>query len=138
VNLLIALLDASHAFHSRAHAWWGENATFGWASCPLTENGVVRIMTNPAYSAASRFTIEQIVESLNRFVAATDHEFWEDDISLRDTSVFTTTRMHSSRQLTDLYLLGLAVKHGGCLTTFDQAIPLSAVKKASAANLSVL
>ena len=138
MNLLIALLDASDAFHSRAHAWWSLNASFGWASCPLTENGVARIMANPAYSASSRFTIERIVGSLNRFVAATDHEFWVDDLSLRNTGLFVTNRMHSPRQLSDLYLLALAVKHSGRLSTFDQAIPLSAVNKAATANWCVL
>ena len=138
INLLIALLDATHAFHSRAHIWWSANAAFGWASCPLTEIGVTRIMVNPAYSSSARFTAAQIIQSLNTFVVGTDHEFWPDDLTFRQPEHFQTDRIHGGRQLTDLYLLGLAVKRGGRLATFDQGIPLSAVKNARAEHLCVL
>ncbi len=138
VNLLIALLDASHAFHQRAHAWWAAEQGSGWASCPLTENGVIRIMTLPAYSAVRRFTVEELVGALNGFIANSDHEFWTDELTLRDASLFATDRIHGGRQLTDLYLLALAVRRKGRLATFDQHIPLSAVKKATHRQLCVL
>jgi uncharacterized protein len=135
---LIALLDATHAFHARAHIWWSANAAFGWASCPLTEIGVTRIMANPAFSPSVRFTAAQICQSLHRFVAGTNHEFWPDDLTFRNPEQFLAERIHGARQLTDLYLLGLAVKRGGRLATFDQGIPLSAVKNARAGHLCVL
>jgi toxin-antitoxin system PIN domain toxin len=135
---LIALLDASHAFHSRAHAWWRQNASAGWSSCPLTENAAARIMSNPGYSASCRFTVEQIIDSLNKFVAATNHQFWPDDLTFRNEEAFATSRIHGPRQLTDLYLLALAVKQEGRLATFDQAIPLSAVNRATSGHLCVL
>jgi toxin-antitoxin system PIN domain toxin len=138
VNVLIALLDASHTFHRRAHDWWADHVGEGWASCPLAENGVIRIMANPGYSPSRRFTVEELVAALLRFVAASDHEFWPDAITLRDGRVFATERIHSSRHLTDLYLLALAAKKGGRLVTFDQGIPISAVKTAKAENLCVL
>jgi len=138
VNVVIALLDASHAFHERAHTWWSDHLHEGWASCPLAENGVVRIMANPGYSDSRRFTVEELVEALAKFVAGSDHEFWPDGVTLRDGRVFVTDRVHSGRHLTDLYLLALAAENGGRLVTFDQGIPISAVKTATAENLCVL
>lgn len=138
VNVLIALLDGSHAFHARAHAWWAVHATSGWASCPLTENAVVRIMCHSAYSAARRFTASEIITALALFASATDHRFWPDDLSFRDPAVFDPSKIHGPKQLTDLYLLALAKKEGGRLATFDQAIPVSGVKGAGPRNLTVL
>jgi hypothetical protein len=137
VNFIIALLDPDHAFHERAHAWWAANVKRGWASCPLTENGVVRIMSNPNYTGKARFTPADLIGRLRTFAAQSNHEFWPDDLSLRDEKIFVADRIHSSRQLTDLYLLALATKQQGRLVTFDQGIPLSSVRQAKAANLCV-
>lgn len=138
VNVIIALFDPDHAFHERAHEWWAANAKAGWSSCPITENGVVRIMSNPAYSRGAHFTPADLVSRLRTFARQTDHEFWSDDISLRDQSIFVTERIHGTRQVTDLYLLALAVQHRGKLATFDDSIPVSAVRPAKAANLCVV
>jgi toxin-antitoxin system PIN domain toxin len=138
VNVVIALLDPDHAFHERAHEWWTANNKRGWASCPITENGVVRIMSNPGYSAKMRFTPGDLITRLQTFATETNHEFWPDDVSLRDGTVFATSRIHGSRQVTDLYLLALASKHKARLATFDRAIPLSAVPAAKAENLAVI
>jgi len=138
VNVVIALLDPDHAFHERAHDWWTANAKSGWASCPIVENGVVRIMSNPGYSRKARFTPADLISRLEQFAAQTNHEFWPDDVSLRDGKIFATERMHSSRQLTDLYLLALAAKRGGKLATFDKGISISAVHAAKVANLCVV
>lgn len=138
VNVVIALLDPDHAFHERAHDWWAVQAKSGWASCPIVENGVVRIMSHPGYSAKARFTPGDLISRLRTFATQTDHDFWPDDISLRDEKGFTAERIHSSRQLTDLYLLALAGKHHGRLATFDRGIPVSAVRIAKAENLSVI
>ena len=135
VNVVIALLDPDHAFHERAHAWWAANQKRGWASCPLTENGVIRVMSNPNYSAKARFTPADLIGRLRQFADQTNHEFWPDDISLCDEKRFVTGRLHSSHQLTDHYLLALAAEHHGRLVTFDRGIPLSAVCNAQAANL---
>ncbi|MEI7731049.1 MAG: TA system VapC family ribonuclease toxin [Verrucomicrobiota bacterium] len=135
VNVIIALLDPDHAFHERAHAWWAANRKDGWASCPLTENGVVRIMSHPGYSQKMRFTPGDLIGRLRQFAGQSDHEFWPDGISLRDEKIFTAERIHSSRQLTDLYLLALAVEHHGRLVTFDHGIPLSSVPNAKPAHL---
>jgi len=137
VNVIIALLDPDHTFHERAHLWWAANAKRGWASCPLTENGAVRIMSNPNYSKKARFTPADLIGHLRKFARQSEHEFWPDDISLRNEVYFVSDRIHSSRQLTDLYLLALATKHHGRLVSFDQRVPLSAVCNAKAENLCV-
>ncbi len=138
INVLIALLDPDHVFHERAHAWWASQSKSGWASCPLTENGVVRIMSNPAYSRAVIFSPGDLIERLDVFVRQSDHEFWPDVLSLRDQAHFLRERLHSSRAITDVYLLALAAKHQGFLATFDAAIVASAVVGSTTANLSVI
>ena len=135
VNVVISLLDPDHAFHERAHAWWAAQAKFGWASCPIVENGVVRTMSNPGYTQGARFTPGDLISRLRTFATQTNHEFWPDDVSLRDGSLFAAERIHGSRQLTDLYLLALATQHAGKLATFDQAIPISAVSGAKVESL---
>jgi len=138
INLLIALLDADHVFHERAHAWWGANADWGWASCPLTENGVVRIMCNPGYSWKIRLAPSELIRRLASFAANSDYEFWADDLSLRDKAHFVAERIHGSRQVTDIYLLGLATSHTARLVSFDASIPISAVPRAKSRNLVVI
>ena len=82
-----------------------------WASCPLTENGVVRITCNPGYSQKIRLVTSELIRRLDSFAAKSDHEFWADDLSLRDKAHFVADRIHGSRQVTDIYLLGLAASH---------------------------
>jgi hypothetical protein len=138
VNVIIALLDPDHAFHDRAHGWWATNARRGSASCPLTESGVVRVMSNRGYSQGAQFTPGDLISRLQQFASQTNHEFWPDDLSIRDDAIFSAARIHGSRQLTDLYLLALAAKRGGKLATFDAGLPVSAVRNAKALNLSVI
>lgn len=129
VNVLIALLDDAHVFSTRANAWL-DAAPRRVATCPLTENGAVRIMSTPAYSATHRATPVQIADGLKALAEGLDHVFWADDISLLDTACFDFGRLHGHRQITDAYLLALAVRHGGQLASFDQGVPLSAVRGA--------
>lgn len=138
INVLIALLDPDHVFHDRAHAWWKGQSKSGWASCPLTENGVVRIMSNPAYSRVAKFRPGDLIERLDLFARQSNHEFWPDDLTLRDKTAFVRDYLHSSRAITDVYLLALAVKHQGSLATFDQAIPVSAVRGAATAVMCAI
>ncbi|MBK9216477.1 MAG: PIN domain-containing protein [Chloracidobacterium sp.] len=138
-NVLIALFDPKHIHNARAHSWWAAERRSGWASCPLTENALVRIMSNPNYHPGhARFSAEDVVTQLTDFVRGTDHEFWPDDISLRDPTMFETTRILGPRQLTDLYLLALAAHHKGRLVTFDETLVLSAVPVAMDGNLCVI
>ncbi|MCC7216844.1 MAG: PIN domain-containing protein [Burkholderiales bacterium] len=136
VNVLIALLDQDHTLHARARGWFEANARTGWASCPLTQNGCVRVMANPAYPNA--LPVAQIVARLREAIADAHHEFWPDDVSLLDERVADATRIHGSRQITDLYLLALAVRRDGTFVTFDTSVVRDAVRGATAGNLTVL
>lgn len=138
INVIIALFDPDHAFHERAHGWWATHGRDGWASCPLTENGSVRIMSNPGYSKKLQFSPGDLIGQLHKFADGTNHEFWGDSVSVRDEAIFVRERIHSSRHLTDLYLLAMAVAHQGRLVTFDARIPISAVVNAREDHLCVL
>ncbi len=137
INVVIALLDPDHIFQERAHGWWSKNSVHGWAGCPLTENGIVRIMSTPGYRQKRRFTPNEVVLRLGEFINKTDYEFWADDISLLDNKIFAADRIHTPKQITDLYLLALATKHRRRLITFDRGISLSAVIGAGAENLCI-
>jgi uncharacterized protein len=134
VNVLIALLDDAHVFSRRANEWLDAEPR-RIATCPIVENGVVRILSAPAYSATHRTTPGQVAEGLRAIADAVDHAFWPDDVSVLDEQAIDFTRLHGHRQITDAYLLALAVKHGGALATFDAAVPLSAVRGASHKHL---
>jgi uncharacterized protein len=136
VNFLIALFTPSHIHARRAHAWWLENETHGWASCPLTQNGFVRITSQPTFQHSS--TTLNALGKLRTAIAGTSHEFWKDDVSITDESVFDTRFILGHRQVTDTYLLALAVRNNGHLVTFDRSIQLSAVKGAKPENLVIV
>jgi len=136
VNVLIALLDADHTSHRAATDWFVEHARNGWASCPITQNGCVRIMSHPSYPNGR--SVSQVVERLRAATATDAHQFWTDDVSLLDDHVIDSRRVHGPRQLTDAYLLALAVAHDGRLVTFERGIPSSAVVGAKPRHVIVL
>lgn len=136
VNVLIALLDADHASHDSAIDWFTKHAREGWASCPISQNGCIRIMSNAGYP--NPLPVQAVVARLGEASHQDIHEFWPDDVSLLNADVVDSTRIHGPRQLTDLYLLALAVQHDGRLVTFDSGIPLAAVRKAKTQHLSIL
>ena len=138
VNFLVALLDVDHIFHKISMDWFKTNESGGWASCAITQNGFVRVSSNTKYSGLSKFSITDSIDQLGKLIDETDHQFWSDQISILDTSIFASDRIHGPRQLTDIYLLALATKKHGRLVTFDQNIPLSAVHGARPENLYVL
>ena len=136
VNVLIALLDADHSLHARASQWFGSYPRRGWASCPITQNGCVRIMSHPGYPNA--LPVRAVMERLAEASASTLHEFWPDDISLLDPQVADAARIHGPRQITDHYLLALAVWHGGQFVTFDSSVSLDAIRGAGKKHLGNL
>ncbi len=138
VNVLIALFDQHHIFHERAHLWLEGNVATGIATCPLTENGVVRIISHPKYSRAFTQTPSDVIQRLDKFCKAQDHAFWSDNVSLTDLMLFPADQILGTRQVTDVYLLGLAVKHGGRLVTFDEGICLKTVRDSLGRNLQVI
>jgi uncharacterized protein len=137
VNVLIALLDGDHQFHSRVHAWWASEADKSWASCPITENGVVRIMSGASYRQQQPYSAAEVIKRLSLFADSTNHEFWPDTLSICDKRVFDATEVYS-RQLTDGYLLALAVGRNARLVTLDQTVRSKSVRAASGANLLVI
>jgi toxin-antitoxin system PIN domain toxin len=136
VNVLIALLDSDHASHDSAMSWFAKHAREGWASCPITQNGCIRIMSNPGYP--NPLPVQAVIEHLAEACQDDIHEFWPDEISLLNPAVVDSMRIHGPRQLTDIYLLALAVQHEGRFVTFDAGIPLAAVRKAATHNLLIL
>jgi len=137
VGVWIALLDDAHQFSDLANAFI-ETPGQRIATCPIVENGVMRIMSMPSYGRGGGLPIGQVHAQLQRACLTLDHQFWADDVSLRDDTLIDISRVQGHQQLTDLYLLALAVQHGGCLVTFDRAIALSSVRGATSANLRVL
>ena len=136
LNVLIALLDSDHTSHDTAIRWFAKHAREGWASCPITQNGCIRVMSNHGYP--NPLPVQAVIERLADACDEDIHEFWPDEVSLLDSDVVDSTRMHGPRQLTDIYLLALAVQHEGRLVTFDNGIPLAAVRKATARNMLIL
>lgn len=133
INVLIALLDAQHVHHQAASAWLRNNVEHGWASCPLTQNGVIRIMSQPAYP--NPVPASQVAARLAEATATSWHEFWPDDISLLDGDTVDWKAVLGSRQVTDAYLLALAVRHAGRFATFDKRIDPRAVPRAGTHHL---
>lgn len=136
VNVLIALLDQGHIHHAAARAWLGANIAHGWASCPITQNGCIRIMSQPAYPGA--VAPAEVAARLRAAASTPHHAFWPDDTSLLADDVLRWSSILGSRQVTDAYLLSLAVRRGGRFVTFDRAAPLAAVAGANARHLVVL
>jgi len=136
-NVLIALFDPDHVQHEPAHDWFEDHRLNGWATCPLTENALVRILGHPQYSPVPE-SPAQIIKRLRRFCGSGQHVFWGDTLSIRDRQYFPATFAASGRQLTDTYLLGLAVANRGILATFDAAIAAATVTGATADHLALI
>ena len=136
VNVLIALLDADHSLHTRATDWFASHAKGGWASCPITQNGCVRIMSHHGYPHS--VPVHSVTQRLKEATAGRLHIFWPDDISLLDREVVDSTHIHGPRQLTDLYLLALSVRHSGRFVTFDTSVSRDAVRGAEKTHLLTL
>ena len=136
VNVLVALFDANHSLHASAMSWFEQNGDAGWASCPITQNGCARVMSQPGYP--ERLPVASLIERLRQATAHRAHEFWPDDASVLDEAAIDATRIHGPSQLTDVYLLALAVAHGGRLVTLDRSISIAAVKGAQKKHLVVL
>lgn len=137
VNVWVALFDDAHQFSARANAFI-ESRGVEIATCPLVENGVIRVMSLPSYGRKGGLPIQRVRDRLREACAALDHEFWPDEISLRDEAHVDFGRVQGHNQITDLYLLALAVHRGGCLASFDQAIALSSVRGAGANQLRLI
>jgi hypothetical protein len=137
VNVLVALFDPAHVHHDAAHVWFGEHRALGWATCALTENGLVRVLSNPAYPGR-RTSLQDATARLGQFCSSGGHAFWVEPVSLRDEARFRLNHVQGHRQLTDVYLLALAVERQGRLVTFDGSIPMKSATGATSAHLVVV
>jgi toxin-antitoxin system PIN domain toxin len=136
VNMLVALLDSDHVHHTRALQWMDTRMQHGWASCPLTQNGCIRIMSQSSYPNTN--TPNGMACLLRKAINSAHHQFWTDNQSLLDEKLINWENVLYSRQLTDTYLLGLAVRRGGMLVTLDGHIKTNTVHGATHKNLLVL
>jgi toxin-antitoxin system PIN domain toxin len=126
VNVLIPLIDPAHVQHREANAWFDAAGSESWATCPITENGVLRVVGNPSYpnSPGSPAAVAGLISELRSLPG---HQFWGDDFSLSDSLSVDCSRLMVSGQITDTYLLALAHRHGGQLATFDRRMVVDAV-----------
>ncbi len=138
VSLLIALFDAEHINHEVAHDWFADHHASGWATCAMTQNGFVRILANSRYGSAEIYRPVDLLTRLRQFSTTRHHVFWPDSVSLTDVKLFNPLLIRGHRQVSDIYLLGLAKKMGGCLATLDGGIPLGAVVGATRETLAII
>ena len=134
VNVVIALIDPLHLHHDRAHRWFATRGASTWHTCPIVQNGVVRVVSNPRYPNTQPAPI--VLASLASLVARPDHVFLPDSVTLLDGSVHTE-RLLASSQVTDTYLLHLAASHDAQLATFDTRIVTTAVPSGSEVVFSI-
>jgi toxin-antitoxin system PIN domain toxin len=136
INVLVALLDADHVHHLSARAWFEREIDQGWASCAITQNGVIRVMSLPRYPNA--VTTAEAADRLHSATSDPHHAYWPCSISLLDGGAVDRSFLHGPRQITDVYLLALAVVNDGRFVTFDDGIPIAAVPAAGEDHLVVL
>jgi len=136
VNVLIALLDGAHIMHDTAVNWLKDEISHGWASCPIAEIGVIRVMSQPAYPNTQ--PAAQVALRLAEACATDAHTFWSHDFSLLSDDLVDWGRLLGHRQVTDAYLLATAVRHGGRFVTFDRRIDTDIVRGASRDQLCVI
>jgi toxin-antitoxin system PIN domain toxin len=137
VNVLVALFDPAHPNHDDAHAWFRRARNHGWATCPLTINGCVRVLSNPAYPTVNARPTE-VISKLRILCGEAHHEFWPEAISLLDEKLFRSDFIGGHQKITDAYLVALALKRGARLATFDRAIPFRAVVGANEEAVELL
>jgi len=135
VNVLIALFDPAHPHHDAAHEWFAANRSQGWATCAITVNGCVRVLSASAYP--SRVPLSEAVHMLREFCSAVDHHYWPLAPSLADASLINPALIPGPKQITGVHLLATAIQQGGKLVTFDRTVAWRAVAGAKAADLVV-
>jgi hypothetical protein len=121
VNVLLALAWPNHIHHDSAIEWFVDNQMHGWATCPITENGFVRVSSNSRFTPEAKTPPEAMLQ-LERMTDLEGHEFWPDEFSLVETGRVERTQLQSHARVTDAYLLALAIDRSGRLATFDRGI----------------
>jgi toxin-antitoxin system PIN domain toxin len=137
VNVLLALVDRAHIHHERAHRWFSTIRQVAWATCPLTQNGLVRIISGPAYPTLG-MTPARATDLLRVLCAESSHVFWPDDLSLIDATRFDLSQIQGHRQITDVYLAALALANEGMLATLDSRIAVTALIDATRPVIEII
>ncbi len=135
VNFLIALLDPSHEAHEAAHRWFEQNSFRGWATCPIIENGSLRILTK--LYASTNLRLPDIAKILQELCDSEHHHLLPDGVSILSAGRYNFSAI-TPKTITDVYLLDIARLDGGRLVTFDAHIPWQAVSGATRENLEIL
>ena len=139
VSVLVALHDVKYIGHEKSHDWLTQSGSLGWATCPLTENGFVRVFTQRQYPnnltgvSATLSLLETLIQNYESM-----HRFWADEISLRDRSLFNPPIIKGHKQITDVYLLGLCQKYGGTFVTLDTGVTTASIVKSHSELLRIL
>lgn len=138
VNVLIAIADPEHVFHHAIHRWLTETPDKTWASCSITENGMVRVLTQAAYRSGARSATEAVA-TLRQMKEATPwrHVFWAEELSMTDSQAIYAERIAGAKQVTDVYLAALALRNAGRLVTFDSRVPWQAVASGTARLIEI-
>ncbi|HET6386477.1 MAG TPA: TA system VapC family ribonuclease toxin [Armatimonadota bacterium] len=121
VNVLIALAWPNHIHHRRARQWFDTHHQNGWATCPFTQAGFIRISSNPRI-VDQAVTPSEACRLLQRIAARGSHTFWPDDLDLVSDPEAPLGLLVGHQQVADAYLLGLAIRHRGRLATFDRGV----------------
>jgi|SRR6185437_2174558 len=121
VNVLVALFWEGHNDHTATLQWFKENEKRGWATCPITQAAFVRLVSSPSFSTEAVSPVEAITllgEALDR----STHEFWPDDLNFAEAAAYLKPDISGHKQVTDVYLLGLAIHHHAKLATYDKPL----------------
>jgi toxin-antitoxin system PIN domain toxin len=132
VNVLIALVDPAHVQHDQAHDWFSRTGRKSFATCPLTESGLIRIVGHPKYPNTPG-PLNTVVQSLVAIRGLAGHHFWPDKVSVADPAFFASGLLSSHSRVTDSYLLALAHANGGRLATMDTKLATEVVRDGKAA-----
>ena len=126
VNVLIALIDPAHLQHDLAHEWFERVGAQSFATSPITENGLLRIVGHPKYPN-SPGPPSVVAKSLAAIRELKGHQFWPDKISIADSAVIDTAKLSNHARVTDSYLLALAANRGEKLASLDRKLAVDAV-----------
>jgi len=121
VNVLLAMAWPAHRSHEKVQEWLARHAQGGWATCPLTQAAFVRLYSNPAFSTDA-LSPAKALSVLESNIAHASHQFWADDISMAQAIKNVSGRLKGHQQVTDAYLLGLAIHKNGTLVTLDRGV----------------
>ena len=121
LNVLIALMDSDHEHYQKAQNWFISSRKNLLGLCPFTEAGFLRVTTNPVYRPKPR-TLEEAIAILKTLKGNASYWYWQIDKSWVELVAPFAARINGHRQVTDAYLLGLAIREKAVLVTFDKAI----------------